>query len=125
MPPQKKVKGGMEITMISIPPLAVHKNCPKWSGTKAKVDLWKLSSDPGSQLLFPEKKATKINLICALVCLGFWVFAVASNQTRVSIWLNYNERNHGEPCTPEKLLEADYEADAHFIRETTVIMFDH
>ena len=39
------------------------KNCPKWSGTKAKVDLWKLSSDPGSKLLFPEIKATKISFV--------------------------------------------------------------
>ena len=46
------------------------KNCPKWSGTKAKVDLWKLSSDPGSQLLFPEIKATKISFVPLYTIMG-------------------------------------------------------
>ena len=33
-----------------------------------------------------------------------------------------HERNQGEPCTPEKLTDADYDADDFFVRETTVII---
>ena len=31
-----------------------------------------------------------------------------------------NSRNQGDPCTPQKLIEAGYEADEFFERETTV-----
>ena len=32
-----------------------------------------------------------------------------------------NERNQGDPCTPEKLMAAGYDGDEFFTRETTVI----
>ena len=32
-------------------------------------------------------------------------------------------RNQGDPCTPEKLMEMDYEGDEFLVRETTVSIF--
>ena len=33
------------------------------------------------------------------------------------------ERNHGEPCTPENLMDIGYDGDEFFERETTMIIF--